>query len=758
LIFFMDNIDPRPAKILIVDNDPIVYYFFEETLKKEGYVTEYASSGQIALEKVSSKDIDLILLDIMMPEIDGFEVCKRLQENPLTKSIPIIFVSAVDDKQSYIKGFELGAIDYLNKPINQLDLVIKIRNYLKLTRNEAELKKSELRYKSIVEDQTEFIFRCLPDGTISFINPAFCNFLNKDNNELVGMNISFLVYPNSSKDILEELRLLTPDDTVQTHLRTISFQDGRLAWQQWVDRAIFDPGGRLTEYQSVGRDITIQKNYEEAIKAITDKTAGVTGTSFFNVLLLELLKIIRTDFTILGTFSDDERSEIKTFAACHKGKIIENFKFNVKKSLFENHGTKKDLINQDCFSAINIKGFSAFGKPMQFIAGIPLFNKDHSIIGVLAVFGKDNFEMTDITFDIIKMFSIRAAAELERDLADQKLKESEKKFKNIFQSSIDSIVISDMNFQILELNNAFQNTFSLLDNDQEQIKLTDIVLKSEEEKLTQWLSDLKLSKQNNPLDIKGLNANGQTITMEINSIVIDYEGKNAILSILRDITERKEVHQRILNTIIETEEKERQRYAQDLHDGMGPLLSTIKLYTRSILTAKNEKNKAIALEKSLETIDEAISSIKEIAYNISPHILKDFGLKSAVKSYINKFNDAKKFTINFQSDIETRFDSNIEASMFRIIIELVNNTYKHAFANNIIIALTFADDVLKLNYTDNGIGFDLNRTMENRTGRGIFNITNRVKSLDGDIAFETAPDKGFCVKINMRVPKYLTNP
>jgi len=753
----MNPIDPKPAKILIVDNDPIVFYFFEETLKKEGYLTEYANSGQAALEKVNSKDIDLILLDIMMPEIDGFEVCKRLQENPLTKSIPIIFVSAVDDKQSYIKGFELGAIDYLNKPINQLDLVIKIRNYLKLTRNEAELKKSELRYKSIVEDQTEFIFRCVPDGTISFINPAFCNFLNKNNDELVGMNISFLVYPNSSKDILEELKLLTPDNTVQTHLRTISFKDGRLAWQQWVDRAIYDPGGRLTEYQSVGRDITIQKNYEEAIRAITDKTAGVTGTSFFNVLLIELLKIIRTDFTILGTFSENNRSEIQTFAACHKGKIIENFKFNVNKTLIENQSFKKGLVNQDCFSAINLKGFQVFGKPMQVIAGIPLFDKNHSIIGVLAVIGKDNFEMTDITFDIIKMFSIRAAAELERDTADQKLKESEKKFKNIFQSSIDSIVISDMNFQILELNNAFQNTFSKAIDDLEQMKLTDIVIKSDEEKLIQWLSDLSISKLNTPLDIRGINSDGQTITMEINSIVIDYEGKDAILSILRDITERKEVHQRILNTIIETEEKERQRYAQDLHDGMGPLLSTIKLYTRSILTAKNEKNKAIALEKSLETIDEAISSIKEIAYNISPHILKDFGLKSAVKSYINKFSDTKKLVIKFQSDIEMRFDSNIEASMFRIIIELVNNTYKHAFANNIGIILTYAEGILSLIYSDDGVGFDFNHTIENRTGSGIFNITNRVKSLDGDIEFDTSINKGFSVKIIMRVPKYFVS-
>ena len=312
-----------------------------------------------------------------------------------------------------------------------------------------------------------------------------------------------------------------------------------------------------------------------------------------------------------------------------------------------------------------------------------------------------------------------------------------------------------MNYSVLEMNRAFMNTFSLAADQKKQKKLTDFVLKSDIPKLSEWLSVLKETQSINPLEIRGIISGRKIITMEINSIVIDYGGNDAILSILRDITDRKEVHQKILNTVIETEEKERQRFAQDLHDGMGPLLSTIKLYTRSVLTAKDDKNKAEALEKSLETIDEAISSIKEIANNISPHVLKNFGLVSAVDSYIKKFTVTKKLAISFNSDVSVRFDPNFETSVFRIIIELINNTSKHAFADNVVIHLNFSDGLLSLIYLDDGIGFDYKHVTEELTGHGLTNITNRAKSLDGEMIIETALNKGFSIKINIMVSKDL---
>jgi PAS domain S-box-containing protein len=751
----MDKYEASPARILIIDDEPMVYFIINKILLAEGYHTEYADSGEAAFKILGRGDTDLILLDIIMPVMNGFEVCKKLQENPSTSMIPVVFVTGVEDQKSYIKGFEVGAIDYLYKPIHKTDLIIKIRNYLRLSRYEAELKRSELRYKSIVEDQTEFIFRCLPDGNITFVNQSFCSFLEKTNKDLIGKNISDVLICTGRKEILKELHSLTISNPVMTRLRALCSSDGKMVSQQWADRALFDPASRLVEYQGVGRDVSVQKRYEESVRAITDKTAGKSGKDFYNVLVKELAKIISADFALIGTPSDEDISVINTLAICHKDKILKNLSLKINCESFETYFGNKNQKTKNCFSGPCRENFVLNCTPIKVIAGIPLYDKFENQIGVLFALGNEHFEMSDNKFDIIKIFSIRVAEELEHEISERKLLESEQKFRNIFQSSIDGIVISDLSYNVLDMNRAFIKTFSLVPDENKQKKLTDFVLKSDIPKLSSWLSVLKDTHSINPLEIRGILPGRKIITLEINSIVIDYGGNDAILSILRDITDRKEVHQKILNTVIETEEKERQRFAQDLHDGMGPLLSTIKLYTRSILTAKDDKNKAEALEKSLETIDEAISSIKEIANNISPHILKNFGLVSAVDSYVKKFTVTKKLSISFNSEVSVRFDPNFETSVFRIIIELINNTSKHAFADNVMINLNFSDGLLSLIYLDDGIGFDYKHVTEELTGHGLTNITNRVKSLDGDLIIETALNKGFSVKINITVSKDL---
>lgn len=164
---------------------------------------------------------------------------------------------------------------------------------------------------------------------------------------------------------------------------------------------------------------------------------------------------------------------------------------------------------------------------------------------------------------------------------------------------------------------------------------------------------------------------------------------------------------------------------------------------KSAFSPKDEKSRITAVEKSLEIIDEAIESIREIANNISPNILRDFGLDVAVKSFVSKFHDTEKININFRSDLKERFNKNIEASLYRIIIELINNTIKHACASNVTIELIQHADRLIVYYSDDGIGFDLKSVLDSSNGRGIQNIIHRIDSINGEINIETGPNNGF---------------
>ncbi|MDO8437033.1 MAG: response regulator [Nitrosomonadaceae bacterium] len=123
---------PPPARILVVDDEARNLRYLEALLETDGYTVKTAASGEAALRLVPVFRPDLILLDIMMPGIDGFQVAGRLKLDPETKTIPIIMVTALDDRDSKIHALEMGAEEFLTKPIERAELWVRIRNLLRL--------------------------------------------------------------------------------------------------------------------------------------------------------------------------------------------------------------------------------------------------------------------------------------------------------------------------------------------------------------------------------------------------------------------------------------------------------------------------------------------------------------------------------------------------------------------------------------------------------------------------------------------------
>ncbi len=130
-------------KILIVDDIPINIQMAMNILKDEGYKMYYAKSGEMALKLIDENDFDLILLDIMMPEMNGFEVCLKLKSNDKTKNIPIIFLSGKDSSTDIEKAYEVGGIDYVVKPFITIELITKVKSYTRLKQLEDRFKELE---------------------------------------------------------------------------------------------------------------------------------------------------------------------------------------------------------------------------------------------------------------------------------------------------------------------------------------------------------------------------------------------------------------------------------------------------------------------------------------------------------------------------------------------------------------------------------------------------------------------------------------
>ncbi|MCP5050624.1 MAG: response regulator, partial [bacterium] len=112
-------------------------------LREAGYNISLATSGSKALDMVKSRPPDLILLDVMMPEMDGFQVCKQLKGSPRTKDIPVIFLTANVETESVVRAFETGAVDYVTKPFNRAELLARVNTHLKLKKAQREIIKLE---------------------------------------------------------------------------------------------------------------------------------------------------------------------------------------------------------------------------------------------------------------------------------------------------------------------------------------------------------------------------------------------------------------------------------------------------------------------------------------------------------------------------------------------------------------------------------------------------------------------------------------
>src|SRR6478752_9266340 len=126
-------------KILVVDDQPINVQLLKRKLEREGMAVATAYSGQEALNLVASDKPDLILLDVMMPEMDGIEVCQRLQADSDTKTIPVIFITARTSKEGKIEGLGVGAVDYITKPIDLDETLARVQTQLRFVQINREL-------------------------------------------------------------------------------------------------------------------------------------------------------------------------------------------------------------------------------------------------------------------------------------------------------------------------------------------------------------------------------------------------------------------------------------------------------------------------------------------------------------------------------------------------------------------------------------------------------------------------------------------
>jgi PAS domain S-box-containing protein len=255
----MIKVSSEKCRVLIVDDDQKVCALLSELLEDEGYEVANAADGGSALELVHSFEPDVVVSDVVMPIIDGIELCRQIKQSARTTGIPVLLISgqrnAVEDS---LEGLTAGADDYLNVPFRNEELLVKVARL-------AERRRVEKHYREIVEDAADIIYTRDMDGYITSINAAGARFFGKSLEEIIGSHLSKLIGEEAAARDIEETRRAAKDLPLRsTHWLKDTEENGR--YLEGVITIERDREGMPTGIRGVIRDITDQKLAEAALR------------------------------------------------------------------------------------------------------------------------------------------------------------------------------------------------------------------------------------------------------------------------------------------------------------------------------------------------------------------------------------------------------------------------------------------------------------------------------------------------------------
>ncbi len=291
------SIDKTKSLILVAEDDSVTSAVMAKRLENAGYAVITANTGLQAMEQCCKEQPELILMDATMPELDGFDACRGLKDNPDTQinTIPIIMVTALEELSAIDKAFEVGAEDYVHKPVNWHLLEHRLKVLLQKIDAEKTLKENEAQLKKLstaVKQSPNLVVMTNLEGIIDYINPQVEKITGYKKEEVIGLNISFL--RSGFDDLLDNLKLWEKLKQGQAWNGSLQNKkkNGDCYWVRESITPIMDDEGHVSHYVSIQEDITEEKKLatEIAYRASHDSLTGLINRHEFEVYLGSLLR------------------------------------------------------------------------------------------------------------------------------------------------------------------------------------------------------------------------------------------------------------------------------------------------------------------------------------------------------------------------------------------------------------------------------------------------------------------------------------
>lgn len=625
---------------------------------------------------------------------------------------------------------ELGRINF-NEEGEPVKLTGTIQDITEAKLSQIQLRESQELFKKTFESLNESVIILEPETRIiTNCNKTTCEVFGYSMDELIGYSTEMLHINKSYSEEFGDVSIKALKDTgvFQTEYK-MKKKDGTEFHSDHTVTLVKNEQGEVEKIVSVVRDITDRKKQEQELKQRNDFIESTLENLPIGVAvnLMDSGKatLMNKKFSEIYGWPQEVIKDVETFFEsvypdeAYRQRIVEMIMAD---------------INSENPERMNWKGVKIVTQS-----------------GEEKIINAKNIPLYDQNLMISTVLDVTAQVEAERRLA-----ESEHNYRLLFQKNPLPMWISNpKTFEIVEVNTASLEHYGFTRKEFQEMTLLNILPEQDIPSARKFL-------QNKPFDgdaewgeWRHLKKSGEIIHVLTTGSKIDYFGEQYWLVLINDITKQKKAEEMVLASLVEGENKERARIAQELHDGLGQYLAAANMNldaASSEIDALSDRKKE-QFKKGLNLLKHAVTETAQISRNLLPRVVDDYGLALAIESLVDNYQSGSEINIKFYHNIKNlELPREVQFNLYRIAQEGISNAFKYSEASEINVQLLKDELDLILTIDDNGVGFDINSDSF-KPGLGLQTIKTRAGALGGTFEFDSKRNKGTFLNVVVPIHK-----